>query len=76
MIPREIFRIDKSPYVMDAVVYRRFDARKTGFVLVGLQDTGKVAPNHWLNKMQRKMMGVSHTILRTRKIMVEMTRCR
>ena len=56
MIPREIFRIHESPYVIDAGVYRRFDARKTGFVLVGLQDTGEVAPHHWLNKMQRKMM--------------------
>jgi len=56
MIPRENFKRDDSPYVVDEAVYRRFDARKTAFVRVGLEDRGEMAPNHWLNKMLRKMM--------------------
>ncbi len=56
MISREFFKSDESPHFIDEAIYRRFDARKTGFVLVGLQDTETVAPNNWLIKMQRKMM--------------------
>ena len=52
MIPRQEFTRGDSPYVVDEAVYRRFDARNTAFVRVGLQDSGEVAPNNWLNTLQ------------------------
>lgn len=56
MIPRTEFKEDKSPFVMDETVYRRFDSAKEAFVLVGQQDTSQIGPNFFMEKLIRRMV--------------------
>ncbi|HZK40171.1 MAG TPA: reductive dehalogenase [Atribacterota bacterium] len=59
MTPRTSFNTKKSLYDMyniDEVTYRRFDASRTAFVLVGQRDTGKIGPTNFYNKMVPKIM--------------------
>lgn len=59
MIPRTSFSIRESifdMYDIDTAAFRRFDAGKTAFILVGQKDTGEIGPMNWRNKMLPKMM--------------------
>jgi reductive dehalogenase len=55
MIPRTEFKPDESPFVIDERAYGRFDAAKTAFVLVGQQDTSKLGPAFFMEKLIRRM---------------------
>ncbi len=59
MIPRTSFNIRESlfdMYDIDTAAFRRFDASKTAFILVGQKDTGETGPMNWRDKMLPKMM--------------------